>query len=131
MHTRSLGKHKIVLDLIDLESLNLIVKSLQTEGIQDFIIRWVHQAIYDYGETVDSIQIQIKRLGDSQISSLSIPAKQGRALTWLNCDRRVCRRLSDLEWPRKYKRPFFADLVNWLELDGINGLYSMISLNVV
>ena len=99
MHTRSLGEHQIVLDLIDLESLSLIVESLQTEGIQDFIIRWVHQAIYDYGETVDSIQIQIKSLGDSQRSSLSIPAKQGRALTRLYSDCGVLRGLSNLKRP--------------------------------
>jgi hypothetical protein len=74
MHTWSLGEHQIVLDLIDLESLSLIVKSLQSEGIQDFIVGWVHQAIDDYGETVDCIQIKIKSLGDSQRSRLTIPA---------------------------------------------------------
>ena len=77
MHTRSLGEHQVVLDLIDLVSLSLIVKGFQSEGIQDFIVRWVHQTIDDYGETVDCIQIQIKSLGDSQRSGLAIPAKQG------------------------------------------------------
>jgi hypothetical protein len=57
VHTRSLGEHHVFLDLINLESLSLIVEGFQTEGIQDFIICWVHQAIYDYRETIDSIQI--------------------------------------------------------------------------
>ena len=85
MHTRSLGEHEIVLDLIDPVSLSLIIESLQSEGIQDFIVSWVHQTIDDNGETVHCIQIQIKSLGDSQRSGLAIPAKQGRALTRLNC----------------------------------------------
>jgi hypothetical protein len=77
MHTRSLWEHQIVLDLIDLVSLSLVVEGFQSEGIKDLIVRWVHQTIYDYGETVDCIQIQIKSLGDSQRSGLTIPAKQG------------------------------------------------------
>lgn len=77
MHTRSLWEHQIVLDLIDFVCLSLIVEGFQSEGIQDFIVRWVHQTIDDYGKTVHCIQIQIKSLGDSQRSGLAIPAKQG------------------------------------------------------
>jgi hypothetical protein len=42
MHTWSLWEHQVVPDLIDLESLSLIVEGFQTEGIQDFIVRRVH-----------------------------------------------------------------------------------------
>jgi hypothetical protein len=131
MHTGSLRKNEVFLDLIDLESLCLIIESFQSEGIQHFIVRWVHQTIDDYGETVHCIQIQIKSLGDCQRSGLAIPAKQGRALTRLNCHSRVRSGLSDLERPGKYERPSVADRVDWLKLNSINRLHSMISLNVV
>ena len=75
MHTRSLWKHQVVLDLIDLVSLSLIVESLQSEGIKDFIVQWVNETIDGYGETVHCIEIHIKSLGDSQRSGLTIPAK--------------------------------------------------------
>jgi hypothetical protein len=131
MHTRSLRKHEVVLDLIDLESLSLIIESLKSEGIQHFIVRWVHQTIDDYGETVHCIQIQIKSLCDCQRSGLTIPAKQGRALTRFNCHCRVRCGLSDLERPSQHQRPSVADRVDWLKLNSINRLHSMISLNVV
>jgi hypothetical protein len=131
MHTRSLRKYEVVLDLIDLESLSLIIESLKSEGIQHFIVRWVHHTINDYGETVYCIQIQIKSFCDSQRSCLTIPAKQGRALTRLNCHCRVRSGLSDLERPSQHQRPSVADWVYWLELNSINGLHSMIGLNVV
>jgi hypothetical protein len=131
MHTRSLRKHEVVLDLIDLESLSLIIESFQSEGIQHFIVSWVHQTIDDYGETVHCVQIQIKSLCDCQRSGLTIPAKQGRALTRLNCHCRVRSGLSDLERPSQHERSSIADWVNWLKLNSINSLYSMISLNVV